>query len=68
LGELREEEEETATIEHKKNKNLKLLGFVPIPGTKKTYEADRRQKKLEKRQEKTRKASWEADLAASGKY
>lgn len=52
----------------KKKEKLKLLGFVPIPGTKKQYEEDRRLKKIEKRQNLTRKASWEASLAASGKY
>jgi hypothetical protein len=47
---------------------LKLLGVVPIPGTHKTYREDRRQARIEKRQEThSRRPSWEAGLSA-GKY
>jgi hypothetical protein len=47
---------------------LKLLGVVPIPGTKKMYTEDRREKKLEKRSSKRcGYATWEASLAAEGK-
>lgn len=64
----REEESVFTESDSRKKEKLKLLGLVPIPGTKKEYEEDRRQKKIEKRQGLTRKASWEASLAASGKY
>ena len=64
----REEESVLTENDPRKKEKLKLLGIVPIPGTKKEYEEDRRQKKIEKRQGLTRKASWEASLAASGKY
>mmetsp|Transcript_16842 Transcript_16842/g.41032 ORF Transcript_16842/g.41032 Transcript_16842/m.41032 type:complete len:445 (+) Transcript_16842:122-1456(+) len=64
----REDESVLTENDARKKEKLKLLGIVPIPGTKKEYEEDRRQKKIEKRQGLTRKASWEASLAASGKY
>jgi len=64
----REDESVLTENDTRKKEKLKLLGLVPIPGTKKQYEEDRRQKKIEKRQGLTRKASWEASLAASGKY
>lgn len=64
----REDESVFTENDGRKKQKLKLLGIVPIPGTKKEYEEDRRQKKIEKRQGLTRKASWEASLAASGKY
>ncbi|KAL3936545.1 MAG: hypothetical protein SGBAC_008160 [Bacillariaceae sp.] len=64
----REDESVFTENDARKKQKLKLLGIVPIPGTKKEYEEDRRQKKIEKRQGLTRKASWEASLAASGKY
>lgn len=54
--------------EGKKKSKMKLLGLVPIPGTKKTYREDKRQKQAEKRKEKqARRPSWEAGLS-SGKY
>lgn len=48
---------------------LKLLGVVPIPGTKKTwYKEDRRDKKAEKRiQKQKRRPAWEVGTA-DGKY
>lgn len=53
----------------KKKEKLKLLGVLSIPGTKKIYDEDRRQKKIEKRQKKEKgKASWEVGMVASGKY
>ncbi|CAJ1958362.1 unnamed protein product [Cylindrotheca closterium] len=64
----REDESILTENDPRKKEKMKLLGIVPIPGTKKEYEEDRRQKKIEKRQGLTRKASWEASLAASGKY
>jgi uncharacterized ferredoxin-like protein len=41
-----------------KRENMKLLGLVPIPGTQKTYDEDRRQMKIQKRRKATRRASW----------
>lgn len=52
----------------KKKSKLKLLGVVPIPGTKKVYKEDRREKKAEKRiQKQSRRPSWEAGVS-TGKY
>lgn len=53
-----------------KRERLKLLGLVPIPGTKKMYDEDRREKKIESRKKDSKLsgyASWEAGLAAGGK-
>jgi hypothetical protein len=61
-------EDESVTTEVRKKAKLKLLGFVPIPGTHRTYREDRRQKEIEKRIEsQARRPSWEAGLSA-GKY
>jgi hypothetical protein len=52
----------------KKKSKLKLLGVVPIPGTKKVYKEDRREKKAEKRMQKqSRRPAWEAGVS-TGKY
>jgi len=52
----------------KKKSKLKLLGVVPIPGTKKVYDEDRREEKAKQRLQKmARRPSWEAGLS-SGKY
>ncbi len=52
----------------KKKSKLKLLGVVPIPGTKKEYKEDRREKKAEKRiQKQSRRPAWEAGVS-TGKY
>jgi hypothetical protein len=52
----------------KKKKKLKLLGVMPIPGTKKVYKEDRREKKAEKRiQKQKNRPAWEAGVS-SGKY
>mmetsp|Transcript_17223 Transcript_17223/g.41852 ORF Transcript_17223/g.41852 Transcript_17223/m.41852 type:complete len:640 (+) Transcript_17223:440-2359(+) len=58
-------EEHKTKTKHK----LKLLGVVPIPGTKKTwYKEDRRDKRAEKRiQKQKRRPSWEVGTA-DGKY
>ena len=62
------DDESFETAEAKKKAKLKLLGLVPIPGTHKTYREDRRQKEIEKRQQKqSRRPSWEAGLS-TGKY
>lgn len=51
-----------------KKSKLKLLGVVPIPGTKKVYKEDRREKKAEKRiQKQARRPAWEANVS-TGKY
>mmetsp|Transcript_17218 Transcript_17218/g.41831 ORF Transcript_17218/g.41831 Transcript_17218/m.41831 type:complete len:643 (+) Transcript_17218:440-2368(+) len=64
LEKAHKEEHKTKT-KHK----LKLLGVVPIPGTKKTwYKEDRREKRAEKRiQKQKRRPSWEVGTA-DGKY
>ncbi|KAL3907422.1 MAG: hypothetical protein SGILL_008883 [Bacillariaceae sp.] len=64
-----EGESEGAAVPGKKKKSkLKLLGMVPIPGTKKVYKEDRREKKAEKRiQKQSRRPSWEAGVS-TGKY
>jgi hypothetical protein len=57
-------------IIQQKSERLKLLGLVPIPGTKKMYNEDRREKKIESRKKDGKQsgyASWEAGLAAEGK-
>ena len=47
---------------------LKLLGVVPIPGTKKVYKEERREHRAEKRiQRMPRRASWETGVS-DGKY
>lgn len=52
----------------KKSSKLKLLGVVPIPGTKKVYKEERREKRAEKRMQKmARRPSWEAGVS-TGKY
>jgi hypothetical protein len=62
------ESEHGAFPDKKKKSKLKLLGVVPIPGTKKEYKEDRREKKAEKRiQKQSRRPSWEAGVSA-GKY
>jgi hypothetical protein len=56
-------------IETSKRKahKLKLLGLVPIPGTKKMYEEDLQRKRIEdRRKQMTRMPSWETGLL-SGK-
>jgi hypothetical protein len=60
--------EHGAVLDKKKKSKLKLLGVVPIPGTKKEYKEDRREKKAEKRiQKQSRRPAWEAGVSA-GKY
>lgn len=49
---------------------LKILRVLPLPGTKKLYNEDRREKKVEDRKRKDKKsglATWEVGLAAGGK-
>jgi hypothetical protein len=60
-----QQQQPKASTKHK----LKLLGVVPIPGTKKTwYKEDRREKKAEKRIQKQKtRPSWEVGTA-DGKY
>jgi len=56
------------SVGKKKKSKLKLLGVVPIPGTKKVYKEERREKRAEKRQQRmSRRPSWEAGIS-SGKY
>jgi hypothetical protein len=56
------------SITKNKKSKLKLLGVVPIPGTKKVYKEDRREKKAEKRiQKQARRPAWEANVS-TGKY
>jgi hypothetical protein len=64
-----EGDSEHASLQDKKKMSkLKLLGVVPIPGTKKEYKEDRREKKAEKRiQKQSRRPAWEAGVSA-GKY
>ncbi|KAG7371232.1 hypothetical protein IV203_019802 [Nitzschia inconspicua] len=62
------ENDHSAIPGKKKKSKLKLLGVVPIPGTKKVYKEDRREKKAEKRiQKQSRRPSWEAGVS-TGKY
>lgn len=59
-----------STVIKQKRERLKLLGLVPIPGTKKMYNDDRRERKIENRKRDSKKsgyATWEASLAAGGK-
>jgi hypothetical protein len=49
---------------------LKILRVLPLPGTTKMYDEDRREKKLESRKHDSKKsgfATWEVGLAAGGK-
>jgi hypothetical protein len=51
-----------------KREKLKLLGVVPIPGTQKMYNEDRREKKAEdRRRNGSGFATWESSLAEQGK-
>ena len=53
--------------ESKKAECLKLLGVVPIPGTKKMYNEDIEKKKLDRRKQMTQIPAWESFRKSSGK-
>jgi hypothetical protein len=53
--------------ETKKKERLKLLGVVPLPGTKKMYRADIEKEKVGKRRNLSQLPSWESSRRLSGK-
>jgi hypothetical protein len=53
--------------ERKKRERLKLLGVVPLPGTKKMYNADKDKEKVDKRRSLSQLPSWESSRRLSGK-
>jgi hypothetical protein len=53
--------------ETKKKERLKLLGVVPLPGTKKMYSADIEKEKVGKRRNLSQLPSWESSRKLSGK-
>lgn len=61
------EEDGISIQEKKKVERLKLLGVVPIPGTKKMYTEDIEKEKLDRRKQMAHLPAWESYRKSSGK-